>query len=259
MEEKDYEPFILALQSNVWFHRQQAIHAIEKLGGDVAVKILMDALKDEHENVRCQAIGALVRLRAKKAIPIIIRALSDESPKVREEAAFALGILGAEEAIPYLIKSLEDNVTRVSYAATRALHKIGGSKVIRPMAEVLFKCADTVKIRLVEALGVIETESEGDKKVLMGALYKALDDKNKLVVIWSAFALVSQGAGEQIHIIIKEVDNPDNLIRFNAVTALGKLKDERSLDALRRKLDREMDLRIEEKIRAVINDIEKKT
>jgi len=257
MEEKDYQPFILALQSDVWFHRQQAIHAIEKLGGDVAVKILMESLKDAHENVRCQAVNALVRLKAKKAIKDIIGCLGDESPKVREESCFALGILQAEEAIPYLIKALGDKVTRVSYAATRALHKLGGSRVIKPMAEVLFQCADTVRIRLVEALGAIEPETEEDKKVAFNALYKALGDENRLVVIWSAFSLVNMGAPEQIHIIIKEVDNPDNMIRFNAVTALGKLKDKRSLDALKRKLDREFDLRIEQKIREVINMLEK--
>ncbi|OQA17372.1 MAG: putative lyase [bacterium ADurb.Bin363] len=258
MDKKDFEPFIQALQSNVWFHRQQAIQAIERLGGDIAVWILLDVLKDENENVRAQAINALVKLKSRECIYPIIKCLDDPSPKVREEACFALGILNATEAIPNLIRALEDKVPRVSYASTRALHKIGGSKIIKPMSKVLFETTDTVKIRIVEALGVIEPENEEEKKLLMTTLYKSLESPNKLLVIWSAFSLVKQGADEQIHIIIQEVDNPDKMIRFNAVTALGKLKDKRSLDALRRALDRELDIRVEELLMKVIRDIEKR-
>ncbi len=255
--EQQFEPLLNALKSTVWFHRQQAVQAVERIGGETAIKILINVLNDENENVRCQAITALVKLKSGQSIDAIIKALSDSSPKVREEASFALGILGAEEAIPHLIKALEDSVMRVSYAATRSLHKIGGSKIIKPMCKVLFDSADTVKIRIVEALGVIEPSTDEDKKVLMNTLYKALDETNKLVVIWSAFSLVKQGAEEQVHIIIKEVENTDKMIRFNAVTALGKLKDKRSLDALRRALDKELDIRVEELLLKVIRDLER--
>lgn len=255
--EQQFEPLLNALKSDVWFHRQQAVQAVERLGGETAIKILINVLNDENENVRCQAITALVKLKSRQSIDAIIKSLSDSSPRVREEASFALGILGAEEAIPHLIKALEDSVMRVSYAATRSLHKIGGSKIIKPMCKVLFDSADTVKIRIVEALGVIEPATDEDKKVLMNTLYKALDEPNKLVVIWSAFSLVKQGAEEQVHIIIKEVENPDKMIRFNAVTALGKLKDTRSLDALRRALDKELDIRVEELLLKVIRELER--
>lgn len=257
MEEKDYKPFILALQSDAWVHRQNAVQAIEKLGGEMGARIIMDALRDRHENVRCQAITALVRLRAREGIRPLIKCLNDSSPKVREEAAFALGILGAEEAIPYIVQCLGDEVTRVNYAATRALHKIGGARVIKPMTDVLFEVEDVVKIRLVEALGVIDPETTENKKILMKALYKALGEENKLVVIWSAFALLKQGAPEPVYIILEEIDNMDNLIRYNAIMALTKIKDKRSLDPLRRRLEKEFDLRIIQTIKKFLQEMEK--
>ena len=256
MEEKDYNPFILALQSTAWVHRQNAVSAIEKLGGEVGIKIIIDSLKDENEDVRCQAISSLMRLKAKNAVNPLIRCLSDPSHKVRKEAAFTLGVLDAEEAIPFLVQRLGDENTAVNYAATRALHKIGGVKVIQPMVDVLFDVDDVVKIRLVEALGAIDPETDENRKILMNGLYKALGDENKLVVIWSAFALLKQGAPEPIYIILEEIDNMDNLIRYNAVIALEKLKDRRALDPLKRRLEKEFELRVAQVIRKFIKEME---
>ena len=92
---------------------------------------LLEALKDEDEDVRRLAVFALGRISPapKDAVPALIEALKDEDEDVRAGAAYALGKIGpaAKDSVPAL-KALSENEIdpEVRKAAADALKKIQG-------------------------------------------------------------------------------------------------------------------------------------
>ena len=64
-----------------------------------AVEPLIQALKDEEEDVREEVVWALGRIRNAKAIELLKQATSDKSIHVRKAAAEALANIGAKVAV----------------------------------------------------------------------------------------------------------------------------------------------------------------
>ena len=92
---------------------------------------LLEALKDEDEDVRRLAVFALGRISPapKDAVPALIEALKDEDEDVRAGAAYALGKIGpaAKDAVPALKAMMEgDSYTKARRDAVHALQKIQG-------------------------------------------------------------------------------------------------------------------------------------
>jgi HEAT repeat protein len=105
-----------------WWVRESAAKALSKLG-DPGRLALIQALKDEDENVRKAAAEALGELGDRRAVPALIQALKDEDGSVRGAAAWALGKLGDRRAVPALRQAVKD----YNYAAAKALRKLGAS------------------------------------------------------------------------------------------------------------------------------------
>lgn len=78
---------------------------------EVAVPVLVEALRDEDEKMREEAARALSKIgpEAKEAVPALIQALYDKDGTVFWHAAEALGQIGpdARQAVPTLIDKLE--------------------------------------------------------------------------------------------------------------------------------------------------------
>lgn len=114
------EPLMQALMDEHWDVRRRAAWALGNIG-DTAVKPLILALRDERWDVRRKAAWALGNIKAPKAIEPLIHALRDERADVREQAAWALGNIRDFEAVEPLIRALTDENSGVRREAARSL------------------------------------------------------------------------------------------------------------------------------------------
>lgn len=97
---------------------------------EAATPVIIDALCDEDEALRCAAALALGQLQAISAIPALVLQLSDGNGWVRGAAADALALMG-EVALPALGEALQDEREGVRVRAAYALNKIRSVKSAR--------------------------------------------------------------------------------------------------------------------------------
>ncbi|MEZ4767072.1 MAG: HEAT repeat domain-containing protein [Caldilineales bacterium] len=88
-----------------------------------AMPVLMQALSDGDDSVRCLAALSLGQLHATSAVPALVLLLADPSGWVRGAAADGLAMMG-EAAVPALGSALHDDQEGVRVRAAYALHKI---------------------------------------------------------------------------------------------------------------------------------------
>ncbi|MBK5189981.1 MAG: HEAT repeat domain-containing protein [Methanosarcinales archaeon] len=114
------EPLMQALKDEHWDVRRKAVWALGNMG-EIAVEPLMQALKDEHWDVRRKAAWALGNIGDVRGVEPLIHALRDEYADVREDAAWALGNIGDARSVEPLIHALRDEYADVRRQAARSL------------------------------------------------------------------------------------------------------------------------------------------
>jgi len=180
----------------------------KKKGKDV--EGLINALKDEDEDVRTNAAEALGKIKDERAVEPLIRALKNKDDDVREEAAMALGEIGDTRAVEPLAALLKDEDHVVRQWAAMALGKMG-APAIEPLIGALKDDNRIVRKCAVKALG--ETGSDA----AVPALIKVLN-----------------GARVQID------------VRISACEALGKLESKMSAETVKLLKQKEKELYIKE-------------
>jgi len=116
--------------------RWWAVRAIAELAEDdparrdQAIPMLLDALHDPDDSIRCVAALGLGQIRAASAIPALALLLADPSGWVRGAAADALALIG-EPAVPALGEALQDPREGVRVRAAYALRRIRSIKSAR--------------------------------------------------------------------------------------------------------------------------------
>jgi HEAT repeat protein len=102
-----------------------------------ALPALLDALQDKDEWVRCMAAKSLARYRAgaQQAVPTLAQILGSERPALRGHAAVILGEFGpaASSAVPALQKARHDVDKFVHDAAEKALQAVTPSVAASPI------------------------------------------------------------------------------------------------------------------------------
>lgn len=88
-----------------------------------AIPLLLAALHDPDDSIRCVAALGLGQAQAASAIPALALLLADPSGWVRGAAANALALIG-EPAVPTLGEALQDPREGVRVRAAYALHRI---------------------------------------------------------------------------------------------------------------------------------------
>ena len=114
-------------------YRWWAVRGLAEIGEDdptqreAAISLLLDALRDPDDSIRCLSATALGQMQATGAIPALALLLMDPSGWVRGAAADGLAMIG-EAAIPALGAALQDDREGVRVRAARALYKIKSPK-----------------------------------------------------------------------------------------------------------------------------------
>jgi HEAT repeat protein len=130
----DALPLLAALaQAPVDDYRWWAVRGLAELGEEdaaqreAAMPILLEALHDPDDAIRCLSATALGQMHATGAIPALAILLADSSGWVRGAAADGLAMIG-EPAIPALGAAIQDDREGVRVRAARALYKIKSPK-----------------------------------------------------------------------------------------------------------------------------------
>ena len=105
---------------------ERVISVLGQIGNAQAVELLVEALKDENENVRRAALQALEGIGWQPAdLNQLAKMLKNKDRLVRERAVSALGQIGDAQVVELLVETLKDESESVRGAALRALEGIG--------------------------------------------------------------------------------------------------------------------------------------
>lgn len=158
--------------------------------------------------------------KVKDEIDIQIDLLKDADWTVRREAVVTLGEMGDERCVEPLVRVLRDGDWQVREAAIEALGQVGS-----PAVEFLVKMLRDWDIRkyAIRALGKIKDERVLDP--LMQQLHhdEFKDDATE--------ALVELGS-PSVERLVAALRDKDEMVRKQAIIALGRIKDAAAIDPL---------------------------
>jgi HEAT repeat protein len=224
--------------------RVQAGLALSEFGPAAreAEEALAGALKDKDPEVRYSAVLALGAIPAegKNALEGLAAALADENWFVRWSATQALGRIGprAKVAVPALIRALRPADAVKDFRPVRCGAAMVALARIDPGAKEL---EGAIALVLEKLLGYEGDGSDGARAVgaeMLGecgpaaqsavpALVKRLKDEEGDVRVASALALLriapDREGGPALATLVRELGNPDVLVRVLAAEALGRL------------------------------------
>lgn len=145
---EDVEGLIQALKDEDDDVREAAAEALGRIGDVSAVEPLIQTLEDESILVQCEASDALVRIGEPSVEPLI-QVLNNEHSDVRRDAVIALGEIagkiGSARAIEELIQALKDKEEGVRLSVVTALVKIEDARAVEALnnalkGEISYKC-----------------------------------------------------------------------------------------------------------------------
>lgn len=107
--------------------RRTAVMKLGMLGGDQAIRALMEAVQNEHEDLIVRGRSALMlgKLKDTRAVDPLIRALGAPGFQTPLFAAEALGKLGDPRAIKPLLALADECNDKTRDAALEALRRLG--------------------------------------------------------------------------------------------------------------------------------------
>jgi HEAT repeat protein len=190
---------------------------------------LTDQLSDEitasgeetlDPQVEAEPDVALEEEQVKDEIDIQIDLLKDPDWAVRREAAITLGEMGDERCVEPLARALRDGDWQVREVAIEGLGQIGS-----PAVEILLKLLRDWDVRkyAIAALGKVH-----DERVLEPLMAQLRNDEFKDD---ATDALVSLGEPAVPH-LAKALKDKDELVRKQAVLALGRIKSSMAIEPL---------------------------
>ncbi len=163
---------------------------------------------------------ALEEEKVKDEIDIQIDLLNDPDWVVRREAVITLGEMGDERCVEPLAKALRDGDWQVREVAIEALGQVGS-----PAVETLIKLLRDWDVRKysIGALGKIR-----DERVLEPLMRQLRNDEFKDD---ATNALVELGE-PAVPLLIAALADKEEMVRKQAVLALGRIKNDQAIDPL---------------------------
>lgn len=209
--------------------REKTIEVLGEIGKPIAIKSLINTLKDRNSNVRDKAAKTLGKIGDLKAVQPLIQTLKDPDQCVRGTAAYALGNMRSSKAVPPLIQTLRDPKSYVRREVARALGKMG-EIAIEQLVNTLKDPNEEVKIIVIIALGDI-----GGPKVVE-PLINTLKDPSKIIRMASIRALIKTGK-LAIKPLIHNLKFSEDYCQEAAAVSLGEIGDPKAVEPLIQSLD----------------------
>jgi HEAT repeat protein len=249
--------FILALKDPDPAVRVLAVEALGDIREIQATEALVTALGDEDAHVRVVAVTALGKGGDVNAVPHLVGKLGDPKWDVRKAAVEALSRLHDPQGVEPLTLLLRDNDHDVREAAAKALGELRDPKAIERLVVAL--CDPQTAARQAAAGALQRIDPQWDKspaaRRAIPALKVALKDREYWVRQSAADVLQRVSAMPVFEPRLGGFSNPlhyrqqaalealvaglcdtDRDLRLAAAEALGRIGDQRSIQALSRSL-----------------------
>jgi len=244
------------------FIRQAVLNALARLEGNVDVGLLCEVLRDPDVETQQKAIDAVVRANHPDTMQHLVKVLRDEDEGARRAAVEVLNEIGTPQHVKYLLQSIKDDDWWVRSRAADALAKIGGPRVIEAALELIRDQDEEVRRAAIEILNqtkderavafLIEATRDADwwvreravdalaeigSRSALPALMGLLDTSDERSLPTVVRAIGKLGDTGQITRLLPLLEHATKEVRLEAITALTRLVDDRSSDAVRARLD----------------------
>jgi HEAT repeat protein len=202
-----------------------AVHALRDFGENYqfALGRRMKADKTAQGPAWIEALGP--DIRAARIAPILVKALRDKDCQVRAIVAVALGEVGpwTEGVVPTLVESLNDPDLMVRAGAARALGTVGPSAAaaIPTFLQALRESTgDVYHQKVAEAIGQIGASAAAE---VIPLLQKAMNRPFMIAPSTRSLSLLGDVTTTAVPRLLELVDDPQWLVRYQAVETLGQL------------------------------------
>jgi HEAT repeat protein/tRNA A-37 threonylcarbamoyl transferase component Bud32 len=248
------------LKDNSKFIRSAALTALSKMDGPFDMPLVVGMLRDPEIEVQNKAVDVVVKANHPETIKYLVDVLKDENEYARRAAVEVLNVVGTSKSVKYLLEVIADSDWWVRTRAADALGKIGGPKVVdavlalikdenqdirRAAIEILNQTKDEravaqlieatrdpdwwVSERAVDALAEI-----GSSKALPRFIDMLQGEAKSLPTVIRAIGKI--GDQRSLEALLPMLSRPENEVKVEAISALAKLADERRADTIRVRL-----------------------
>ena len=219
--------------------RSAALQSIAAMEGPVDPALVAPLLRDSDLDVQNKAVDLLCRSKHPDTVRHLVDVLKDESEYTRRAAVEVLNVVGDEGSVRFLLQAIKDTDWWVRSRAADALGKIGGPQVIGAALALVSDRDEEVRRTAVEILNQTKDERA------VNHLLVATKDSDWWVSERAVDALGAIGSKTSVPRLIEMMQsNPKSIP--TVVRALGKIGDQAATDSVMRALDRtETDIRVE--------------
>lgn len=248
------------LKDSSKFIRSAALSALAQMDGSFDMPLLVSMLRDPEIEVQNKAVDVVVKVNDPDTIKYLVEVLKDENEYARRAAVEVLNVVGTSKSVKYLLEIIADSDWWVRTRAADALGKIGGPRVVdavltlikdenqdirRAAIEILNQTKDEravaqlieatrdpdwwVSERAVDALAEI-----GSTKALPRFIEMLQGEAKSLPTVIRAIGKI--GDQKSLEALLPMLSRPENEIKVEAIAAVAKLADERRADTIRVRL-----------------------
>ena len=240
--------------------RAAALRAIANNSGQVDPALVAPLLRDPDIEVQHPAIELLCRSKHPDTIRHLVEVLKDESESSRRAAVEVLNVVGDESSVKDLLKAIRDADWWVRSRAADALGKIGGPMVIAAALELVSDKDEEVRRTAIEILNQTRDEralnylveatkdkdwwvseravdalgSMGNKKAVPRLLEMLRSNPKSVPTVVRALGKIGDAAATEG--VLQSLDHNETDIRVEGMSALARLADDKSVDAVRARI-----------------------
>jgi HEAT repeat protein len=203
--------------------------------GSAAVPPLIAALKSENATLRFHAADVLGDFDDPVVVPALMRLLDDEEADIRRLVADLLGQRVDARAVVPLLNAAKDEDPAVREAAVRALGTMGQSLkavgIEQTLTESMGDSDWGTRQSAAEMLIYLNAEATDAAWSLLLEDLQNDDVEVRLGTAW-ALAQMPTKAPQVFEVLAQLLSESNAAIRFQAITALGELGDQRAIPLL---------------------------
>ena len=223
---------LLAVEDNAGA-RNAAIEALVKLGRKATVH-LIEGFRAANRDVRKFIIDVLGEQMDSRSLPLMLDALKDEDENVRATAVEHLGKVGELSVVDALIEILDSGDLWTAYPAADALGRIGNRKAVphllaalsrKPLREPVLKALGMLAdpSTLSPVVSLLLDPSRNMQEHALRAIEKMYHNGIKAEEITGG---LKKGLGDKaMDVLIAHAWSSKNEVRISAILLLGLMKD----------------------------------
>lgn len=219
--------------------RARAIARLSEFGGEEAVNLFEQTLKDSSPIVRDATSKALARMGLDEFAEPFLKALQDKDETVRAAAARALGEIGRGDYLAAVKEACGDSSALVREAAMAALAGFEGLAAAPPLAQGLRDEDARVRARALMSLSKVPDPETTD--LLRSELQ---DTKAPEAALKAQAGLARRGAKVDLGLADRTLQSKDADLKLLALDVIAEAPGDEAALLLKRTMDEETDTRL---------------